>query len=313
MNQTPLAAPRRIGENGPVPNSMTPPEKTTANRRSLLAAAALALGPTLASALAPSCARAQTSARFSAAAAYSEARNGAALVVARNGIVLAEHYANGVQAHVRWPIGAGTRMFTPVLIASLIDDRLMGLDEPAALTLGDWGVDPFKSVITIRALLSGASGLSFGRSGPGTLDQALALTPVAAAGERFIEDSAAYMVLVEIARRKLEAAGRAPDPASYLTDRTLAPIGCVPIGWTRDATGAPRFDFGAHVSARGWAQLGELVRREGVWRARQLADRDTLREARRGGHLEARAGMGLWLSNGARSPKACRCKAISGA
>jgi hypothetical protein len=104
------------------------------------------------------------------------------------------------------------------------------------------------------------------------------------------------VLLTEIARRKLESAGRESDPARYLTSRTLLPIGCVPIGWTRWPDGAPRFDDGAAVSARGWAQAGELIRREGVWRAQQLVDDGVLREAMRGSFAEARAGFGLWLA-----------------
>ena len=128
---------------------------------------------------------------------------------------------------------------------------------------------------------------------------ALALTPVATPGDRFINDAAAYVLLTEIARRKLLNSGRGnPDPAAYLTDRTLYPIGCVPIGWTRGADGAPRFDDGVEVSARGWTQVGELIRREGIWRAAQLADGATLREARLGSFAESHAGMGFFLAAG---------------
>jgi CubicO group peptidase (beta-lactamase class C family) len=105
---------------------------------------------------------------------------------------------------------------------------------------------------------------------------------------------------VEIARRKLFNRGREPDPARYLTTRTLLPIGCVPIGWSRGQDGAPRFDTGAAVSARGWAQVGELIRREGVWRAQQLVSANTLREAVRGSFAESRAGFGLWLASSGR-------------
>jgi hypothetical protein len=106
-------------------------------------------------------------------------------------------------------------------------------------------------------------------------------------------------LFAELARRKLEAAGRDPDPARYLTSRTLLPIGCVPIGWARGADGLARFDDGAAVSARGWAQAGELIRREGVWRAQQLADDATLREAALGSVTGA--GFGLWIVGGERA------------
>lgn len=237
---------------------------------------------------------------FGEAARYSAERDGAALIVVRHGIVLAEDYPGGAAA-TRWPIGAATRAFTPLLAASLITDDLMTLDEPVALTIGDWGAHPVKATISIRSLLSGASGISFGRSQQRDLAAAIAAEPSDPPGTRFSPDEAAYLVFVEIARRKLSAAGREPDPARYLTSRTLLPIGCVPIGWLRDRDGAPRFDTGAAVSARGWAQAGELIRREGVWRAQQLANGNALREAVRGSFAEPRAGFGLWLAAPGRS------------
>ena len=241
-------------------------------------------------------ARAQPTRRFGAAAAYSAQRNGASFIVVRHGIVLGEDYPSG-QPDARMPIGAGTRPFAALLIASMIEDRLISLDEPAAMTLGDWGAHPVKSTISIRSLLSGASGIAFAEGGERTLAAAIAVEPADPPGVRFRNDAAPYMLLAEIARRKLEASRRfEPDPARYLTSRTLLPIGCVPMGWARGADGAVRFDDGAAVSARGWALAGELIRREGVWRAQQLANGAALREALRGSFAESRAGFGFWLA-----------------
>jgi CubicO group peptidase (beta-lactamase class C family) len=80
------------------------------------------------------------------------------------------------------------------------------------------------------------------------------------------------------------------------------PIGCNPVGWARGGDGTPRFDDGAAVSASGWAQAGELIRRAGIWRAQQLADDNALREAVRGSVAESRAGFGLWLAVPSRAP-----------
>jgi CubicO group peptidase (beta-lactamase class C family) len=261
------------------------------DRRAFISAAACSV----VSASTANLARAQTLGRFADAARYSADRNGAAFLVSRHGVVLAEEYVTGGR-DARWAIGTGTRAFAALLAATMVEDRLMSLDEPVAMTIGDWGAHPVKSTISIRALLSGTSGLAFGRRDERTLANAIALEPAANPGERFNDDAAAYLVFAEIAHRKLEARGREPDPARYLTTRTLLPIGCVPIGWLRDSSGAARFDDGAAVSARGWAQAGELIRREGVWRAQQLADDGALREAVRGSFAEARAGFGLWLA-----------------
>jgi len=262
------------------------------DRRAFLAAAAAC---SAVSASTAQLARAQAPRRFGEALAYSAQRNGAAVIVVRHGVVLGEDYP-GANADMRHPIGTATRVFTPVLAASLAEERLLNLDEPVAATLGDWGAHPVKSTISIRVLLSGASGIAFGRARDRSLAAAIALEPVDQPGQRFHDDPAPYVLFTEIARRKLEARGREPDPARWLTTRTLLPIGCVPIGWARGGDGAPRFDDGAAVSARGFAAVGELIRRDGVWRAQQLAHAGVIGEALRGSFAEARAGFGLWLA-----------------
>jgi CubicO group peptidase (beta-lactamase class C family) len=262
------------------------------DRRAFLTAAATC---SVLSASAQMSARAQTTPRFYAAMSYSSERSGVSLLVARNGIILGEDYPQG-RPDRRWPIGAGTRPFAALLAATMVEKRLLSLDEPVAMTLGEWGAHPTKAGITLRALLNGTSGLTFGRSNTRDLTTALMLEPTEQPGASFSADEAAYLVICEVARRKLQARGAGGDPAVYLTEQTLSPIGCVPIGWLRSQDGAPRFDTGAFVTARGWAQAGELIRREGVYRAQQLADDNTLREALLGSFAEQRAGFGVWIA-----------------
>lgn len=264
------------------------------NRRAFLTAAAASSVLSASAAQRP--ARAQSMPRFYEAARYSSERNGVSFLVARNGVVLGEDYPGG-SPDARWHVGAGTRMFVALLAASLVQARLLNLDEPISGTLSEWSQDPTRLAISIRSLLNGTSGLIFGRRDERTLAGAMAISPSATLGQQFSADEAVPLLMVEIARRKLVAANADTDPARWLTMRTLAPIGCVPIGWTRAPDGAARFDDGAALSARGWAQAGELIRREGVWRAAQLADGATLQEAMRGTFAEPRAGIGLWLAH----------------
>jgi len=104
------------------------------------------------------------------------------------------------------------------------------------------------------------------------------------------------LVFGELARRALSGV----DPATYLTSRTLGEISCVPIGWTRLPDGGARLDDGVSVSARNLAQVGELIRREGMWRASELIDGNTLRDARLSTFAESHVGMGLLLASGDR-------------
>ena len=247
-------------------------------------------------------ARAQTQRRFAAAARYSADNGGASFIVVRNGVVLGEVYPDGGDPEARLPLGAATHAFAPLLAAALVHDNLLALDEPAALTLGEWGADPVKSVIAVRALLNGTSGLAFANGGAQDAPTALLLAPQDQPGARFIDDAAPYIIFTELARRKLAAGGADPDPALYLTERVLTAIGCTPIGWTRGPDGAPRFDTGAYVTARGLACTGELIRRAGVWRGEQLADAYALGDALRGSFVEPRAGIGFWLAAPSRQP-----------
>ena len=237
--------------------------------------------------------------RFGDALRYSADRDGATFLVVRNGIVLAEDYQTG-DADTRWPIGEGTHVMMTLLMGALVADRLLRLDDPVSMTLGVWS-DPNRQIISVRSLLNGTSGLAFGPNDTHDLNTALSLQPPPPNGPtQFNSDGAAYFLLTEIARRKLLAYSGATDPAQYLTDRVLGPIGCVPVGWMRGGDGAARFDDGCAVSARGWAEIGELIRRNGVWRAEQVCDESTMLDALRGSFNEPRAGFGLWLASATR-------------
>ncbi|MEJ0059498.1 MAG: serine hydrolase [Terricaulis sp.] len=261
------------------------------NRRAFLATATCGLATASASAQAP-----VGAGRFDAAAAYSAERSGATFVVSRHGIILDERYEPGFAPTTLLPIGAGTRALAPLLVASLIEDGLMRLDEGAAQTFTEWTTHPLKNMISVRGLLNGTSGIAFGDNASGGVADAIALEPVAPPGERFIEDRAPFVLLAEIARRKLETAGRTSDPALYLANHTLEPIGCLPISWTRGIDGAASFYDGVALTGRGWAQVGELLRREGVWQAQQIVSAAALREALQGTYAAPRVGMGLWLA-----------------
>ncbi|MGE3250856.1 MAG: serine hydrolase [Hyphomonadaceae bacterium] len=256
------------------------------DRRSFLA------GGAAAAALSSAEAAAQANA-LAPAAAYSAQRAGDALVILRNGITLIEDFPNG-GPNTPHPIGAATASFVPALAAALVADRLLTLDELAAVTLGDWALHPRKSRITIRMLLDRTCGISGERRAMSDYE-ACALEPVAEPGERFINDPAPTQIFAEVARRKLAGAGGASDAGNYLTLRVLSPVGCAPVNWRRE-NNEIRLTEGASLTARAWARWGELMRRVGVWRASQIVDGPALRDACRGSWVQPRYGFGVWLA-----------------
>jgi hypothetical protein len=261
------------------------------DRRSFVAGT---LAGTLAGAALAHSAGAQT-APFGAAIALHAARGGEALVIQRNGVVWAEHYAPSADPYAPRDIGGGTSAFIPALVGALVNDRLMRLDEAAVATLTEWAAHPSKSRITVRMLLD----LTCGLTGAGRMlstPEALALEPIAEPGAAFIHDPAPTKIFLEIARRKLAAANYPGDAADYITARVFDPVGCAPLVWARQPDGEVDLTDGARISARAWARWGELIRRLGVWRATQVLSADALRDAARGSWPQPRYGFGLWLA-----------------
>lgn len=247
--------------------------------------------------------------RFAAAAEYSDRHNGAALIIQRSGVLLASRYVNANAAAALHPLGTATRVFAALLAAALAEDRLLSLDEPAAMTLGDWGAHPIKSTITLRTLLNGTSGIAGDAPDIAAL---IALEPQAPPHAAFVDDGAGYRLFVEIARRKLEDAAldrrrRGPqireiDPARYLAMRVFTPIGAGTVQFARDTHGAPRFDDGAAISADGWARVGELIQRDGVYRGAHVVSPSAVQAALTGSFIEGRRGIGLWLAASVSAP-----------
>lgn len=263
------------------------------NRRSFLTGAAAA-APILMSAPA----RAQTVRRFAAAEAYSAERGGVAFLVMRNGVVLSESYLAPGGAEIPYPLGGASKALAAGLAAALAHDRLLTLDEPVSFTIGDWGVDPMKSRVTVRHLLNLTCGFAAGRQGgeAPTLAEAIRAPAVAEPGQSFLYDDAPYAVLGELASRKLAGDGRDPEVATYLQRRVLSPIGA-DAQWARGADGSIWLGSGAAMTARGLARAGELIRREGIWRARRTLSQSLLAESFRGSFASPRFGLGWWLAD----------------
>lgn len=219
----------------------------TPTRRQLLAG--LAAGTVVA----PARLRAQD--RFAAAADYSAAAGGVSLLVLERGREVFRAHRDGVERPLE--LASGTKSFSGVLAAALVQDGWLTLDERCADTLPEWRDDPVKAQATVRSLLQLGAGVASGPIGrPPTYAAAVAF-PAEAPGV-FRYGPTPFQVFGEIVRRKLVAAGRPDDVLAFLQRRLLTPAGVEVGGWTRQA-GQPNLPSGARLTATAWARFGQMV------------------------------------------------------
>lgn len=240
-----------------------------------------------------------------AAARYSDATGGRALIIQQFGRPVHRSFARGGGEHRAEWVMSITKSLAALAVLAAEADGLLSLEESAAKTLPEWRDGRRK--ITIRELLAQTSGLAPGFDslyGPrGRADKtrvALALPLVTAPGTRFDYGPGNYEVLAEILRRKLKPRGQ--DPLDYLQTRVLSPIGVRPADWRRDRTGRPFFSAGARLTAADLVRIGEFLGRGGrVWIVPVLPGR-AVTAAMTGSAANAMYGLGFWLN--ARAPVA---------
>jgi CubicO group peptidase (beta-lactamase class C family) len=241
---------------------------------------------------------------FQGAARYSAERGGVSLLVMQHGNVLFEDYPDLGGPMRAWELASGTKSFCGIMAAAGVKDGLLRLDENCADTLGEWRVDPRKSRITLRQLLTLTSGIGGGALGrPPPYAEALAAPAAFQPGETFQYGPAPFQIFGEILRRKLSG-----DPLAYLQQRIFDPIGVRPPRWRRGADGHPHLPSGAALTARDWAAFGAYV-------LSQPADLDAAAYAANFTPTRANPGYGLtwWLLRPGLVPPSARGAGVGSA
>ncbi|MFM1869017.1 MAG: hypothetical protein RL591_2425, partial [Planctomycetota bacterium] len=218
-------------------------------------------------------------ARCAAASAYSLEREGDFVLVLRDGKVLFEAGRASQTASTPHPLASGTKSFCGIAAAIAVDEGLLSFDELVSDTIHEWKSDPEKAKVTVRELLSLASGLESlsakidtarAASANGITDRAKASIEArlrAEPGERFIYGPSSFYVFGELMKRKLATAKTGDkDIVAYLDRKVFKPLGIAPQ-FQRDAVGNPNMAGGGRISARAWATFGEMVLDGGVVRA----------------------------------------------
>jgi CubicO group peptidase (beta-lactamase class C family) len=201
-------------------------------------------------------------------------RNTRAVVVVRDGELIAERYADGFAADtplLGWSMGKS--------IANAIVGRVVGagqLDLTDRDLREEWRGDD-RAAITLDQLLTMTSGLAFEEVyDPDTDVTRMLFTPnataasaadqplVAEPGTRWSYSSGTTNILCDLAQ---EATGLGVELARELV---FAPLGMASATIEPDASGTPICSSFAYATARDWARFGQLYLQDGEWEGERL-------------------------------------------
>ncbi|MBC5829037.1 MAG: serine hydrolase [Candidatus Eremiobacteraeota bacterium] len=219
-----------------------------------------------------------------------------ALVVAQNGTVVFEQYAEGFTAERSHALYSGAKSFWGVAAVAAQEDGLLFLDEPVAHTIASWRDDSAKSRVTLRQLLQLTSGIPFGGLGRAvpTFERALSSDVTAAPGTKFTYGGIPLQVFGAVLQRKL--AGQHLSPHGSLKERILDPIGMRIDRWRTLADGSNPMPTGAFVTASEWLKFGALILQQGRWNNGSLVGTQSLAACFQGSQANPKYGLGFWLS-----------------
>jgi CubicO group peptidase (beta-lactamase class C family) len=239
-----------------------------------------------------------------AAAAWAEARGSFALIIARDGGVVAQRYWSGHGPRSRFATASMHKTVMALAYGPAIAEGRIRLGDPVGRHLPEWRADP-RGAITIGQLLRMESGLGWppqpGPPGPGSPImrimfapdiRAVALeTPVAAPpGSRF-----AYANVDSQLAGEALAAAVGGDYAAWLSERIWKPIGAADASLFLDREGgSPHFFCCLQATPMDWVRVGELIRNQGRVRGRQVVPADWIAAMARGSALNPNFGMQLW-------------------
>jgi CubicO group peptidase (beta-lactamase class C family) len=230
------------------------------------------------------------------ALAYAKSHNGLSLVILQDGRTILEDYHNGFEKGDSHILTSGTKSFSGVILAALIDDGIVAsFDEKVSETLSEWRTDIQKRDITLRDLLSLTSGLDAGPVGRVLpYAQAVQSKVLHPRGTFFQYGPAPFQVFGEFVKRKL----RGETALSFLTTRVFRPVGLQPTGWRFGQDGNPNLASGADLRAGEWAKFGELIRRRGRWGDRTVVSAELIEELLKPSKTNPAYGLGFWLKTG---------------
>ncbi|MBD3292810.1 MAG: serine hydrolase, partial [Armatimonadia bacterium] len=239
-----------------------------------------------------------------AAADYSAAARGLAVLAMSDGEIIYERYDNGHSADTPAHIHSATKSFWGPAIAAMIDDGLVeSWDSPVADVLTDWQEHRLASQATLRHVLNLSTALPQDVPNLQGLDgaaedkyaHAASLRPVILPGQKFLYGPSHFYVLGAYMEATLAPLGE--DPLDYLKRRILDPIGVDVGDWEHDPSGNPHIPNGAYVTARDWARFGQWVLQGGECEGEQVVSAELVADCLEPSEPNPGYGLTWWLNH----------------
>jgi CubicO group peptidase (beta-lactamase class C family) len=198
-----------------------------------------------------------------------------ALLVAHEGRLIGERYADGATAGMPLLGWSMTKTVTAGLIGLLAKDGVLALDDPAG-----WSEDPGdrRTRVKIADLLSMTSGLAFNETYGSVTDVTtmLYLQPDMAAfaraqplahpiGTHWSYSSGTALILARVAAERLHG-----DAGAYLRQRLFDPLGMRTAVMETDESGTLVGSSYMYATAQDWLRYAQLLLQGGVWQGREV-------------------------------------------
>ena len=210
-----------------------------------------------------------------------------AIVVLKNGRIVAERYAPGFQRTTPLIGWSMTKSLTNTLIGMLVGDGILALDDPAPVPEWRSEGDP-RGRITLRQLLQMSSGLEFEEIyEPGSDATNMLFTEYSAGayaagaplghepGTRWYYSSGTSNILARIFRDA--TGGTVFSAREFIEERLYRPLGITSMVIEPDASGAPVGSSFSYATARDWARIGQFWLQDGQWSGQRLLPENWMR------------------------------------
>jgi CubicO group peptidase (beta-lactamase class C family) len=203
-----------------------------------------------------------------------------AVLVAWQGRLLAERYADGFERDTPLPGWSMAKSLTNAMVGLLVREGRLVVDEPAPIREWQQQPDDPRAAITLDQLLRMSSGLEFAeRYGPfgegsdmlfvddDAAERAIAKPLIASPGTVLSYSSGTANIVARVVRDCFDD----PDDQRDFVERELfEPLSIRTAVLELDRSGSFIGSSFALMSARDWARLGQLYLDEGMWQGRAI-------------------------------------------